>query len=123
MVKKVIKKKVVKEVIDDIPKRYYIDFYRKHEPIAKDEKIGTVFYSDVTKTIEVEGIVPNYTSDIKRLLGGDIMFMDGPKQIGISPLEQPKEWVLNLHKTGRLHAVDINTFLYASEAIINNEIE
>jgi hypothetical protein len=122
--KEVVKEvKVVEEVVVDIPKRYYVDFYIKREPIAKDVKVGTIFYSDTTESIEIEGIVPNYGADIKGLLGGVIMFMDGPQQIGISPRKQPKEWVLNLHKAGRLHVVDINTFLYASEARINNETE
>ena len=116
---KVIEKEV--EVVDDTPKRYYVDFYLKKEPIAKDEKIGTIFYSDTTESIEIESLMPNYSSDIEQIMLGNIAFMDGVNHIYVSRYEDLKNWTLNLHKAGRLHSVDVNTFLYASEAVINNE--
>jgi hypothetical protein len=116
--KEVVKEvKVVEEVVDNTPKRYYVDFYLKKEPIAKDENVGTIFYSDTTGLIEVEGLAVNHSSEIENLMLGDIWFMDGAKQIFVSRYETPKDWVLNLHK-----AV-ITKVLYASEAKINNETE
>ena len=106
---------IEKEVVDRIPKRYYVDFYFKREPVAKDEKVGTIFYSETTEAIEIEGLTVNYSSEIESLMLGDISFMDGAKQVFVSRYETPKDWVLNLHK-----AVLTNV-LYASEAKIDNE--
>lgn len=115
--KTVVEKEGVEEVVDRIPKRYYVDFYFKREPVAKDEKVGTIFYSETTEAIEIEGLTVNYSSEIESLMLGDISFMDGAKQVFVSRYETPKDWVLNLHK-----AVLTNV-LYASEAKIDNETE
>ena len=119
MPKKEEKKKAVakkEKIVDDTPKRYYVDFYLKKEPIAKDEKVGTIFYSDEKKSIEIEGLVPNYSSEIEQLMLGDYMFMDGAKQVNVSRYEEIKEWVLNLYKA------NLNNF-YASEVTTINETE
>lgn len=109
--------KTEKEVVDDIPKRYYVDFYLKREPIAKDEKVGTIFYSDTTKSIEVEGLAVNHSSEIENLMLGDVWFMDGAKQIFVSRYETPKDWLLSLCKS------NVSNVFYASEAKISNETE
>jgi len=116
MARKTTTKKEV-EVVDNTPKRYYVDFYVRKEPIAKDEKVGTIFYSDTTELIETEGLAVNHSSELENLMLGDIWFMDGAKQIFVSRHETPKEWVLSLHKS------DLTKFLYASEAKISNETE
>jgi len=109
--------KTEEEVVDDIPKRYYVNFYLKREPIAKDEKVGTIFYSDTTKSIEVEGLAPNHSSEIENLILGDVWFMDGAKQIFVSRYETPKDWLLSLYKS------NVSNVFYASEAKISNETE
>jgi len=122
--KEVVKEvKVVEEVVVDIPKRYYVDFYIKREPIAKDEKVGTIFYSDTTESIEIEGLAPNYSTDIAQIMRGNISFMDGVNQIFVSRYEDLKNWVLNLHRVENLGLIDPNLCMYASEAVINNETE
>ena len=108
---------VEEKVVDNTPKRYYIDFYVKHEPIAKDEKVGTIFYSDTDKDIKIEGLAVNYSSEIEDLMLGDIWFMDGAKQVFVSRRETPKDWVLSLHRA------KLTDILYASEATISNETE
>ena len=115
---KVVKEEVIKEeVVDNTPKRYYVDFYVKREPIAKDEKVGTIFYSDATESIKVEGLAVNHSSEIENLMKGDISFMNGAKQVFVSRYESPKDWVLGLHKS------KVSNVFYASEAKIRNEIE
>jgi len=123
MVKKEKTEAVKEEIVDDTPKRYYVDFYLKREPIAKDEKVGTIFYSDTTESIEIEGLMPNYSSDIEQLMLGNISFMDGVNQIFVSRYEDLKNWVLNLHRVENLGMLDPNLHLYASEAVINNETQ
>lgn len=117
MAKKAIKKEVVKEVVDNTPKRYYVDFYLKREPVEKDELLGTIFYSDEKEDMSIEGLVPNRSSEIEQLLEGDIMFMDGNKQVFVSRYEAVKDWVLNLHRA------ELMNNIYASEARITNETE
>tara|TARA_R110000824_G_scaffold32390_2_gene104627 strand:+ start:654 stop:1049 length:396 start_codon:yes stop_codon:yes gene_type:complete len=122
--KAVIKEKVVEkevEVVDNTPKRYYVDFYLKKEPIAKDEKIGTIFYSDTTESLEIEGLVPNHSSDIEQIILGNISFMDGANQIFVSRYDDLKNWVLNLHRVKDLGLPDPNLCMYASEVTIINE--
>tara|TARA_Y100000310_G_scaffold72872_1_gene69018 strand:- start:6195 stop:6605 length:411 start_codon:yes stop_codon:yes gene_type:complete len=114
---------VEKEVVDNTPKRYYVDFYLKKEPIAKDEKIGTIFYSDTTESIEIEGLMPNYSSDIEQIMLGNITFMDGVNRIYVSRYEDLKNWTLNLHRVKDLGLADPNLCMYASEATITNEIK
>lgn len=116
--KTISKTEVVKEeVVDNTPKRYYVDFYVKREPIAKDEKVGTIFYSDTTESIKVEGLAVNHSSEIENLMKGDIWFMDGAKQVFVSRYESPKDWVLGLYKS------KVSNVFYASEAKISNETE
>lgn len=119
MAKKVAVKKteVKKEVVDTTPKGYYVDFYFKREPIEKDKIIGTIFYSDTTEKIDIEWLEPTWSSDIEQLMMGDIMFMDGLKQVFVSRYEDRKNWMLNLHK------YDFKTAFYACEARIINETE
>ena len=119
MAKKVAVKKteVKKEVVDTTPKGYYVDFYFKREPIEKDKIIVTIFYSDTTEKIDIEWLEPTWSSDIEQLMMGDIMFMDGLKQVFVSRYEDRKNWMLNLHK------YDFKTAFYACEARIINETE
>ena len=123
MVKKTTKAAVKKEtvveekVVDNTPKRYYVDFYLKREPLAKDEILGTIFYSDEKEDMIIEGIVSNYSAKIELLLQGDITFMDGNKQVFVSRYEALKDWVLNLHRA------TITDTIYASEARVINETE
>ena len=123
MVKKTTNPEVKKEtvveekVVDNTPKRYYVDFYLKREPVAKDELLGTIFYSDEKEDMIIEGIVSNYSAKIELLLQGDITFMDGNKQVFVSRYEALKDWVLNLHRA------TITDTIYASEARIINETE
>ena len=123
MVKKTTNPEVKKEtvveekVVDNTPKRYYVDFYLKREPLAKDEILGTIFYSDEKEDMIIEGIVSNYSAKIELLLQGDITFMDGNKQVFVSRYEALKDWVLNLHRA------TITDTIYASEARIINETE
>ena len=112
------KETVVKEkIVDNTPKKYYVDFYFKREPIEKDKIIGTILYSDTTEKIDIEWLEPSWSSEIEQLMMGDIMFMDGLKQVFVSRYEDRKNWVLNLHK------YDFKTALYAGEARIVNETE
>ena len=121
MAKKITKTSVKKEtavkekIVDNTPKRYYVDFYFKREPMEKDKIIGTIFYSDTTEKIDIEWLEPNWSSDIEQLMMGDIMFMDGLKQVFVSRYEDRKNWMLNLHK------YDFKTVFYAGEARIVNE--
>ena len=115
--KTVVEKEGVEEVVDRIPKRYYVDFYFKREPVAKDEKVGTIFYSDTTESIKIEGLAVNHSSEIENLMKGDIWFMDGPKKVFVSRYESPKDWVLGLSKS------KVSNVFYASEAKISNETE
>ena len=117
MVKKEKTAVVKEEVVDETPKRYYVDFYLKREPIAKDEKVGTIFYSDTTESIKIEGLAVNHSSEIENLMKGDIWFMDGPKKVFVSRYESPKDWVLGLSKS------KVSNVFYASEAKISNETE
>jgi len=122
--KTISKTEVIKEeVVDNTPKRYYVDFYVKREPIAKDEKVGTIFYSDTTESIEIEGLIPNYSSDIEQIMLGNISFVDGVNQVFVSRYEDLKNWVLNLHRVENLGLINPNLCMYASEAVINNETE
>ena len=108
---------VTEKAVDNTPKRYYVDFYLRREPVAKDEPLGTIFYSDIKEDMIIEGLVPNHSSEIEMLLEGDIMFMDGNKQVFVSRYEALKDWVLNLHRA------KITDNIYASEARIINEAE
>ena len=83
--------------------------------VEKDKIIGTIFYSDTTEKIDIEWLEPTWSSDIEQLMMGDIMFMDGLKQVFVSRYEDRKNWMLNLHK------YDFKTVFYAGEARIVNE--
>ena len=98
MAKKAMTKKVEEVVEEIVLKRYYVDFYINNEPIAKDELVGTIFYSDKSKSIEIENIRPDWSSRIENFMNGDITFMDKAKQVFVSRVETPKDWILNLHK-------------------------
>jgi len=117
--KNITKKETIvkEEIVDNTPKKYYVDFYFKREPAEKDKIIGTIFYSDTTEKIDIEWLEPSWSSEIEQLMMGDIMFMDGLKQVFVSRYEDRKNWILNLHK------YDFKTVLYAGEARIDNETE
>ena len=117
--KNITKKETIvkEEIVDNTPKKYYVDFYFKREPAEKDKIIGTIFYSDTTEKIDIEWLEPSWSSEIEQLMMGDIMFMDGLKQVFVSRYESPKDWVLGLHKS------KVSNVFYASEAKIRNEIE
>ena len=77
--KNITKKETIvkEEIVDNTPKKYYVDFYFRREPVDKDKIIGTILYSDTTEKIDIEWLEPSWSSEIEQLMTGDIMFMDG----------------------------------------------
>ena len=86
-----------KKVEEDIPKRYYIQFWARVQPSEPryDEMVGTIYWSDIHKEIKIEALNNKYSSMIENLMEGDLSLPNG---IFISRYETPKEWVRNLHK-------------------------
>ena len=72
--KKVVKKEVEekiedKKVEEDIPKRYYVQFWARVQPSEPryDEMVGTIYWSDVRCKIEIEALHNKYSSMIENL--------------------------------------------------------
>jgi len=90
------KEKSTKEDVN-IPKRYYIEFWKSIQPADPrfDVLAGTVYWSDVKQDIVIEGLHNNYSSEVENLLLGDLALPNG---VFISRYETPKEWVRNASK-------------------------
>jgi len=90
------KEKSTKEDVN-IPKRYYIEFWKSIQPADPrfDVLAGTVYWSDVKQDIVIEGLHNNYSSEVENLLLGDLLLPNG---VFISRYETPKEWVKNASK-------------------------
>ena len=56
--KKTTKEVVEKKIEEDIPKRYYVQVWKKVEPSQPrfDEIVGTIYWSDVSKEIKIESL-------------------------------------------------------------------
>lgn len=97
--KKIVKKRVVKEVIEEVklPKRYYVQFWKRIRPSDDrfDEKAGTIYWSDVKQDICIESLNDKWSSDVEVLiLKNDLSLSHG---VNVSYAETPKEWVRNAH--------------------------
>jgi hypothetical protein len=111
--KKVVKKEVEEKIEDtkveeDIPKRYYVQFWARVQPSEPryDEMVGTIYWSDVKCGIEIESLHNKYSSMIENLMEGDLLLDNG---LFMSRYETPKEWVRNLHRA------DLGKELYAKD--------
>jgi len=105
---KTVKKKMAQQPVEvfnekpieknsDIPKRYYIQVWKKIQPsdVRFDEVVGTLYWSDVKQDIIIESLHNNYSSEIEDLLKGDLALSNG---VFVSRNEAPKEWVKNVPK-------------------------
>ena len=111
--KKVVKKEVEekiedKKVEEDIPKRYYVQFWARVQPSEPryDEMVGTIYWSDVRCKIEIEALHNKYSSMIENLMEGDLLLDNG---LFMSRYETPKEWVRNLYRA------DLGKEIYAKD--------
>lgn len=88
---------IIPEPQEDIPKRYYAQFWKKVQPADSkfDVLAGTIYWSDVKEDIIVEGLDPKYSSDIEGFFGCDLALPNG---VFVSYNLNPKEWVRNIHK-------------------------
>ena len=83
-------------VEENVPRRYYVSFYKQHPSDSRfDEWAGTIFWSDLQNKVVIEGLENKYSSDVEMLLTMNINLGKG---IGISVVQNPKDWVLHLHK-------------------------
>ena len=111
--KKVVKQEVEekiedKKVEEDIPKRYYVQFWARIQPSLPqyDEIIGTIYWSDVKKEIIISSLHDKYATKLEHKIKSDIGLLNG---VMISRSANPKEWVRNLHKA------NLGNWLYAKD--------
>jgi len=101
--------KTIKEDVS-IPKRYYIEFWKNIRPADSrfDVLAGTVYWSDLSQDIVIEGLHNNYASEVENLLLGDLALPNG---VFVSRNETPKEWVKNASKANFGNGVYVKTSL------------
>ena len=90
-------KETVQKTTSDVPKRYYVQFWKKVQPAEPkfDEIAGTLYWSDIKEDILIEGLHPKYAADVERFLESDLALPNG---VFVSRYETPKEWIINISK-------------------------
>jgi len=115
---KKVETKVEETVVPSMPIRYEVAISIRNEPVAKNVQVGTFGFFEGERALKIlTGEDSAAGADIEDLFEGDAVIDDaktGSLRV-ISRANQPKDWLLSLHKSRRFQ--DPHPYV-ASEAVI-----